>query len=55
VRTDLRNPDARDFTITQVAMNWGFSHLGRFSINYRAHFGQSPSATVRRRSPKGCF
>jgi AraC family transcriptional regulator, ethanolamine operon transcriptional activator len=48
VRADLRNPDAGDLTVTQVAMNWGFLHLGRFSISYRAHFGESPSATVRR-------
>ena len=48
VRAKLLNSDARDLTITQVAMNWGFSHLGRFSINYRAHFGESPSAMVRR-------
>jgi AraC family ethanolamine operon transcriptional activator len=47
-RADLRNPDARDFTITQVATNWGFLHLGRFSVSYRGHFGESPSATVRR-------
>jgi AraC family transcriptional regulator, ethanolamine operon transcriptional activator len=29
VRAKLLNSDARDLTITQVAMNWGFSHLGR--------------------------
>ncbi len=27
-----------------VAMSWGISHLGRFSIKYRNHFGESPSA-----------
>jgi AraC family transcriptional regulator, ethanolamine operon transcriptional activator len=48
VRAHLLNSDACDFTITQVAMNWGFSHLGRFSINYRIFFGESPSAIVRR-------
>ena len=33
---------------TQVALDCGFEHLGRFSIEYRARFGESPSHTIRR-------
>jgi AraC-like DNA-binding protein len=35
-------------TITEVAMNHGFIHLGRFSQHYEAAFGERPSATVSR-------
>ncbi|MEO9780957.1 MAG: AraC family transcriptional regulator [Sedimentitalea sp.] len=31
-------------SVTQVAYSVGFSHLGRFSQDYRARFGTSPSA-----------
>ncbi|MCG5434751.1 hypothetical protein PSH25_000383 [Micromonospora sp. PSH25] len=26
---------------------WGFTHLGRFSTDYRAAYGRSPSHTLR--------
>jgi transcriptional regulator GlxA family with amidase domain len=29
-------------------MECGFGHLGRFSIDYRARFGESPKETRRR-------
>jgi AraC-like DNA-binding protein len=35
-------------TVTQVAMRFGFPELGRFSRNYKATFGESPSDTLRR-------
>lgn len=34
--------------VTGIATKWGFSHLGRFSVEYRQRFGESPSTTVRR-------
>lgn len=34
--------------ITTIAMKWGVSHLGRFSIEYKQQFGESPSETIRR-------
>src|SRR5205085_9849311 len=37
-------------TVTNIAMAWGFHHLGRFAVVYRAHFGESPSRTHARRS-----
>lgn len=33
---------------TQIALDCGFEHLGRFSLEYRARFGESPSHTIRR-------
>jgi AraC-like DNA-binding protein len=36
--------------VTAIAMECGFTHMGRFSIMYRQRFGESPSATLRRRS-----
>lgn len=38
---EARDPGIR---VTDVAMAWGFSHLGRFSADYRAFFGELPSA-----------
>jgi transcriptional regulator GlxA family with amidase domain len=34
--------------VTAVALRRGFSHLGRFSAQYRAIFGEDPSVTLRR-------
>lgn len=34
--------------VTEIALEYGFSHLGRFSSEYRALFGESPSETLRR-------
>lgn len=35
--------------VTAIAMNAGFTHLGRFSVAYRRHFAESPSQTLKRR------
>jgi AraC-like DNA-binding protein len=40
-------------SITEIAARWGFGHLGRFSVEYRRCFGESPSQTLRRRRPPG--
>ncbi len=34
-------------TVTDIATRWGFTHLGRFAVVYRARFGESPSETLR--------
>lgn len=45
---DLRAAEPGDgTTVTEVAMRWGFSHLGRFSVRYRERFGISPQETLR--------
>jgi transcriptional regulator GlxA family with amidase domain len=34
--------------VTTVALRHGFSHLGRFSAQYRSAFGEDPRVTLRR-------
>lgn len=34
-------------TVTDVALRWGFSHFGRFSVRYRERYGVSPQETLR--------
>lgn len=35
-------------SVTDIAMKWGFFHLGRFAQQYRERFGVLPSQTARR-------
>ena len=37
-------------TVTVIAAEFGFYELGRFSMRYREHFGESPSQTLAHRS-----
>jgi AraC family transcriptional regulator, ethanolamine operon transcriptional activator len=43
----LRASTPADHTVTEVATEFGFWHLGRFSVNYRTAFGETPSETLR--------
>jgi len=46
-KADLESAHPHDCTVTDIAMRWGFPHLGRFAADYRARFGASPSETLR--------
>jgi AraC-like DNA-binding protein len=47
-RGALRAPEA-GMTVTEIAIRFGFWHLGRFSVAYNAIFGELPSITLGRR------
>lgn len=47
VRTALLEA-AAPTTVSELAMDWGFTHLGRFSAEYRRRFDELPSETLRR-------
>jgi AraC-like DNA-binding protein len=52
VRHELVNP-TRTTTVTDVALRWGFLHLGRFSKMYKTEFNENPAMTLRRALPHG--
>ncbi len=35
-------------SVTDIAIKWGFSQLGRFSVSYKKVYGESPSSTLKR-------
>jgi transcriptional regulator GlxA family with amidase domain len=47
VHDDLRAADPRQTTVTAVAHQWGFFHLGRFAGAYQARYHTTPSQTLR--------
>ena len=47
-RRALLRADASRATVTRIVTDHGFWELGRFSVAYRALFGESPSHTLRR-------
>jgi len=48
VRAALMRADPATTTVTDIATDHGFWELGRFSVEYRTLFGESPSAALRR-------
>jgi transcriptional regulator GlxA family with amidase domain len=46
-RADLEGA-GRETSVTGVAFDCGFNHLGRFAGEYTRRFGESPSETLRR-------
>ncbi|UOQ60057.1 helix-turn-helix domain-containing protein [Leucobacter rhizosphaerae] len=47
-RALLAAADPHRETVTSIATQAGFAHLGRFSTEYRRRFGESPAETLRR-------
>ena len=39
---------SHDENVTEIAMSLGFTHMGRFSLEYRRQFGESPSETLKK-------
>lgn len=48
VHSALLAADPQSTTVTALAMRFGFLHLGRFAVNYKRTFGESPSVTLSR-------
>jgi transcriptional regulator GlxA family with amidase domain len=49
-RRVLLSADSKLITVTEIATCFGFVELGRFSVEYRKVFGESPSQTLHRTS-----
>lgn len=47
VRQQLRNMHGADTSISDIANNWGFWHMGQFAADYRRFFGELPSQTAK--------
>jgi AraC family ethanolamine operon transcriptional activator len=43
----LSEAHPREKRVSEIARQCGFAHLGRFSVDYRSHFGETPSRTLR--------
>ncbi|NEQ33301.1 MAG: helix-turn-helix domain-containing protein [Leptolyngbya sp. SIO4C5] len=48
VRRYLKLADPRTEKVVDIARQWGFHHMGHFSVDYKAMFGESPSETLKR-------
>ena len=46
---ELLASDAESAMTTKIAAQWGFTELGRFSVEYKTLYGESPSVTLHRR------
>jgi len=47
VRRELKRSSRTDAAVQDVAARWGFWHLGDFSADYKRHFDELPSQTLR--------
>ena len=44
----LTRSDRFNTKVCDVANSWGFWHMGQFASDYKRHFGELPSDTLRR-------
>ncbi|MBK5511651.1 AraC family transcriptional regulator [Pseudomonas sp. TH15] len=49
IHTCLSDPSCPVRNLTELALDYGFLHLGRFAESYRQQFGELPSHTFKRR------
>jgi AraC family ethanolamine operon transcriptional activator len=47
-RRELLRHTRQERSVANVAIHYGFTHLGRFSMQYRRHFGESALASLQR-------
>lgn len=47
VRRQLKASTTDQVTVTNVAVQWGFWHMGQFAKDYKKMFGECPSETLR--------
>ncbi|MDF0497588.1 helix-turn-helix domain-containing protein [Bradyrhizobium yuanmingense] len=48
VRRDLKGAGGNETSVYDVAVHHGFWHFSQFSLDYKRHFGELPSQTLRR-------
>ncbi|PRC48304.1 AraC family transcriptional regulator, partial [Mycobacterium sp. ITM-2017-0098] len=47
-REELIASDRTITTVAAVAARWGFAHTGRFAVQFRDTYGESPHESLRR-------
>ncbi|KGK41889.1 hypothetical protein LH51_11340 [Nitrincola sp. A-D6] len=50
IRNELLNAGDKQRTVTEIANQWGFVHMGRLACMYRKQFGELPSDTLKQRN-----
>ena len=48
IRNELTNPQRRNITVTDIAMNNGMYHMSNFASEYKSTFGELPSETLKK-------
>ncbi|WP_419995566.1 AraC family transcriptional regulator [Streptomyces boninensis] len=46
VRADLAKARSAECSVSEIAKQWGFTHMGRFAVCYKERFGEKPSHTL---------